>query len=156
MGWSVDILGEVRIGRKTAYLGETYFRRNVVMKEITTSQTPSAIGPYSQGIVAGGLVFTSGQLGVDVRTGELGRNIQEQTRLALINVQSVVGAAGGTLGRVIKVMIFLADVEDFAQVNEIYASFFSKPYPARSCVQAARLPKDALVEIEAICQLTDP
>ncbi|MDD2219301.1 MAG: Rid family detoxifying hydrolase [Desulfoplanes sp.] len=94
------------------------------MKEITTSQAASAIGPYSQGIVAGGLVFTSGQLGVDVRTGELGRDLQEQTRLALTNVQSVVGAAGGTLGLVVKVMIFLADMENFAQVNEIYASFF--------------------------------
>ena len=123
------------------------------MKDIATSQAPSAIGPYSQGIVAAGLVFTSGQLGIDVQSGELGRDVQEQTRLALTNVQSVVEAAGGTLGRVVKVMIFLANMDDFALVNEVYASFFEQPYPARSCVEVARLPKDALVEIEAVCQL---
>lgn len=124
------------------------------MNEIATSRAPSAIGPYSQGIVAGGLVFTSGQLGIDVQSGELGRDVQEQTRLALTNVQSVVKAAGGTLAQVVKVMIFLANMDDFAQVNEVYASFFVQPYPARSCVQVARLPKDALVEIEAVCQLS--
>jgi 2-iminobutanoate/2-iminopropanoate deaminase len=124
------------------------------MNEIAASRAPSAIGPYSQGIVAGGLVFTSGQLGIDVQSGELGRDVQEQTRLALTNVQSVVKAAGGTLAQVVKVMIFLANMDDFAQVNEVYASFFVQPYPARSCVQVARLPKDALVEIEAVCQLS--
>ena len=100
--------------------------------------------------MTGDLLFTSGQLGIDVQTGNLGNGIEEQTRLALSNVEAIVREAGGTMKDVIKVTIFLADMNDFATVNEIYAGFFAEPYPARSCVQVARLPKDGLVEVEAV------
>ena len=125
------------------------------MKKIQTAAAPSAIGPYSQGIVLEKLLFTSGQLGIDVGSGELGRDVREQTRYALTNVQRVVEAAGGSLEQVAKVMVFLVDMDDFSQVNEVYASFFKEPYPARSCVQVARLPKDGLVEIEAVCRISE-
>ncbi len=124
------------------------------MKKIETADAPSAIGPYSQGIILENVLFTSGQLGIDVRTGELGRDVREQTRYALTNMQRVVEAAGGSLAQVVKVMIFLADMDDFSLVNEVYASFFTEPYPARSCVEVARLPKDGLIEIEAVCSVS--
>ncbi len=117
---------------------------------IATNNAPGAIGPYSQAVMTGDLLFTSGQLGIDVQTGNLGNGIEEQTRLALSNVEAIVREAGGTMKDVIKVTIFLADMNDFATVNEIYAGFFAEPYPARSCVQVARLPKDGLVEVEAV------
>lgn len=120
------------------------------MKPVSTTNAPAAIGPYSQGIDAGSLVFCSGQLPVDPATGEMPADPAEQARLSLKNVQSILEAAGSGLDKAVKLTIFLQNMEHFAAVNEVYASFFSGTFPARSCVQVARLPKDALVEIEAI------
>ena len=122
------------------------------MKEIlSTTAAPAAIGPYSQGICAGNLVTTSGQLPIDSATGAFAEGgIKEQTRQSLKNVEAVLAAAGLTMADVIKTTVFLKDMNDFAAMNEVYASFFSTNPPARSAVEVARLPKDALVEIEAI------
>ena len=117
---------------------------------ITTEKAPGAIGPYSQAVEAGGFIFTSGQLGIDPVTGEFGATVEEQTRLSLENVKAILEAAGAGLNQVVKTTVFLKDMNDFVRVNEVYSSFFEQPYPARSAVEVARLPKDALVEIETI------
>ncbi|MBD7968755.1 RidA family protein [Paenibacillus gallinarum] len=117
---------------------------------ITTEKAPGAIGPYSQAVEAGGFIFTSGQLGIDPATGEFGATVEEQTRLSLENVKAILEAAGAGLTQVVKTTVFLKDMNDFVRVNEVYSSFFEQPYPARSAVEVARLPKDALVEIETI------
>jgi 2-iminobutanoate/2-iminopropanoate deaminase len=119
---------------------------------ITTPDAPAAIGPYSQGVAVGGLVFTSGQLGIDPATGEFaGTTARDQARQALLNVGAVLAAAGLGPADVAKVTVFLADIADFAAVNAVYAEFFTGPVlPARSAVQVAALPKGGLVEIEAV------
>lgn len=117
---------------------------------ISTSKAPGAIGPYSQGIRCGGLVFTSGQLGIHPETGEMPVSIQEQTRQSLENVKSVLEAAGSGLDKAVKMTVFLKDMNDFAAMNEIYQEFFQNDFPARSAVEVARLPKDARIEIEAV------
>lgn len=117
---------------------------------ISTENAPGAIGPYSQAVEAGGFIFTSGQLGIDPATGEFGATVEEQTRLSLENVKAILEAAGAGLNQVVKTTVFLKDMNDFVRVNEVYSSFFEQPYPARSAVEVARLPKDALVEIETI------
>jgi 2-iminobutanoate/2-iminopropanoate deaminase len=119
------------------------------MKVINTSNAPEAIGPYSQGIDAGALVFTSGQLPVDPATGAMPEGAAAQAEQSLQNVKAVLEAAGTSLAKAVKVTIFLQNMDDFAAVNAVYARFFNGAFPARSCVQVARLPKDALVEIEA-------
>ena len=122
------------------------------MKEILSTQAaPAAIGPYSQGINGGNIVITSGQLPIDVATGAFAEGgIAGQTRQSLKNVEAVLAAAGLTMENVIKTTVFLKDMNDFAAMNEVYATFFPQNPPARSAVEVARLPKDALVEIEAI------
>lgn len=123
------------------------------MKEILkTAAAPEAIGPYSQGVAAGGLIFTSGQLPIDPRTGEFAPGgIREQARQSLQNVRAVLESVGSGLEKVVKVTVFLKNMDDFAAMNEVYSEIFcSGDYPARSAVEVARLPKDALVEIEAI------
>lgn len=125
------------------------------MKQVvTTSDAPAAIGPYSQAVVSsGGLVYTAGQLGLDPQTGELvGPGIEDQTRQALTNLAAVLQAAGSGLEKVLKTTVFLADMNDFAAMNQVYAQFFGTAPPARSAVQAARLPKGARVEIEAVAE----
>jgi 2-iminobutanoate/2-iminopropanoate deaminase len=117
---------------------------------VQTAAAPPAIGPYSQAIRSAELVVTAGQIGADAATGELAEGVAEQAERALRNLTSVLDAAGTTPDRVIKTTIFLADMDDFAAVNEVYARHFSPPYPARSTVAVAGLPKGALVEIEAI------
>lgn len=117
---------------------------------ISTNQAPGAIGPYSQAVEINGFVYTSGQLGLNPETGEFGEGVQEQTRLSLSNVKAILEAAGTSLDQVVKTTVFLKDMNDFAAVNEVYGSFFEEPYPARSAVEVARLPKDGLVEIEVI------
>ncbi len=117
---------------------------------ISTSAAPGAIGPYSQAVQIGDFVFTSGQLGLIPETGELAEGIEGQTLQALRNVSAILEAAGTGLDKVVKTTVFLQNMNDFAKVNEIYGSFFSEPFPARSAVQVARLPKDGLVEIEVI------
>lgn len=121
------------------------------MKVVNTSNAPKAIGPYSQAIKANGLVITSGQLPIDPATGQFAPGgIKEQTRQSLLNAQAILKEAGIDLSHVMKTTVFLADMEDFAAMNEVYAEFFSEPYPARSAISVKRLPKDALVEVECI------
>jgi len=117
---------------------------------ISTDRAPGALGPYSQAIDTGLFIFASGQLGLDPVSGELAEGVQEQARVALENVTAVLDAAGSSLDQVVKTTVFLHDMNDFVAMNEIYGQFFKEPYPARSAVQVARLPKDALVEIEVI------
>ena len=121
------------------------------MKQIiATSAAPAAIGPYSQGVDGGAVVITSGQLPIDPATGAFaGDTIAQQTRQSLLNVQAVLAQAGLGLENVIKTTVF-KDMNDFAAMNEVYATFFTEAPPSRSAVEVARLPKDALVEIEAI------
>ncbi len=122
------------------------------MKEIiATTKAPGAIGPYSQGIVAfGKLVFVSGQLPIDMATGNLADGITAQTHASLSNLKSIVESYGCNLADVVKTTVFLSDMNNFAAMNEVYAKFFPENPPARSAVEVARLPKDALVEIECI------
>lgn len=123
------------------------------MKEkIATANAPAAIGPYSQGIVCGDLVFTSGQLPIDPATGKFpSEDIAEQTRQSLSNVKAVLEAAGSGMDKIIKTTVFLKDMGDFAAMNAVYGSFFSEgSYPARSAVEVAALPMGARVEIEAV------
>lgn len=117
---------------------------------ISTTKAPGAIGPYSQAVQIGDLLFASGQLGLIPETGQLAEGVEAQTVQALNNVKAILSEAGLGLEHVVKTTVFLADMNDFAKVNEIYGGFFSQPYPARSAVQVARLPKDGLVEIEVI------
>ena len=117
---------------------------------IHTNNAPGAIGPYSQGITIGELVYTSGQLPINVETGAMPETIEEQTKQSLENVKAILEQSGSSMDKVIKTTVFLSDMNDFAKMNEIYSSFFTEPYPARSAVQVARLPKDAKVEIEVI------
>ena len=122
------------------------------MKQIIkTEDAPKAIGPYSQAVVAGGFVFASGQIPTDPATGQFVEGgISEQTEQVLRNLSKVLEAAGTGLERVVKTTVFLADMDDFAAMNEVYARFFKENPPARSTVQAARLPRDARVEIDVI------
>lgn len=120
-------------------------------RAVESPDAPKAIGPYSQAIVIDGFVFTAGQIGTDPKTGALVEGgIVEQTEQALKNIEAVLKAAGSSLDDVVKTTVFLADINDFAKMNEIYAKRFAKPFPARSTVQAARLPRDARIEIEVI------
>ena len=122
------------------------------MKPISTDKAPAAIGPYSQGIDSGaGLVFLSGQLPIDPATGAFPKGgVREQTRQAILNAQAILQAAGLSLANVVKTTVFLADMGDFAPMNEVYAQFFTEPFPARSAVAVKTVPKGALVEIECI------
>ena len=124
-------------------------------KEIVTAEkAPRAIGPYSAAVKAGDLIFTAGQLGIDPESGEfVPGGIEAETRQALLNLQAVLVAAGSSLKSVVKTTVFLRDMNDFGVMNEIYGEFFTEDYPARSAIQAARLPKDGAVEIEAVALL---
>ena len=120
-------------------------------KAISTNNAPAAIGPYSQAIEAGGLVFASGQLPINPSTGTFPEGgIKEQTRQSILNAQAILESAGCSLSNVVKTTVLLADIADFAAMNEVYASFFSEPFPARSAFAVRDLPKGALVEIEMI------
>ena len=120
---------------------------------ISTTNAPAAIGPYSQAIRVGNLIFTSGQIPIDPATGSFVEGgIKEQTRQSLLNVKAVLNEAGTTMDHVIKTTVFMADMNDFADMNSVYAEFFNAPYPARSAVAVKTLPKGALVEIEVIAE----
>ena len=120
-------------------------------KVISTTKAPSAIGPYSQAIQVGNLVFTSGQIPIDPATGVFVEGgVKEQTRQSLLNVKAILEEAGLTMGDVMKTTVFMADMNDFADMNAVYAEFFSEPYPARSAVAVKTLPKGALIEIEVV------
>ena len=121
------------------------------MNAIHTEQAPAAIGPYSQAIHAGRLVFVSGQLPVDPATGTFAEGgIKELTRQSLTNMKHILEAEGLTMAQVVKTTVFLADMADFAEMNEVYAQFFSQPFPARAAIAVKTLPKNARVEIECI------
>ncbi len=121
------------------------------MKSINTDKAPAAIGPYSQAVKAGHLVFVSGQLPIDPSTGAFAEGgIKELTRQSLTNMKNILKEAGYKMSDVVKTTVFLADMADFAEMNEVYAEFFSNPFPARSAVAIKTLPKDARVEIECI------
>lgn len=118
---------------------------------INTSKAPSAIGPYSQAIQVGQLVYTSGQIPIDPSTGEFVEGgIRPQTRQSLLNVKAILEQAGLTMDNVVKTTVFMADMNDFADMNAVYAEFFTEPFPARSAVAVKTLPKGALVEIEVV------
>lgn len=119
-------------------------------KTISAQNAPAAIGPYCHAKLVGGLLFTSGQLGLDPATGMLPEGIEAQTKQSLENLGAVLAAAGMEYGDVVKTTVFLANMEDFGAVNEIYAGYFPKEPPARSCVAVKTLPKGALVEIEVV------
>ena len=123
-------------------------------KIVATNAAPAAIGPYSQAVIVGDLLITSGQIPIDPATGAFPEGIEAQTRQSLTNVKAILAEAGLTMKNVVKTTVFLSDMNNFAAMNGVYATFFEEgSYPARSAVQAARLPKDALVEIEVIAHL---
>lgn len=117
---------------------------------VNTPNAPAAIGPYSQGVKAGNLIFTSGQLPLNPQSGELVADIEGATKQSLDNIQAILESAGTTMDKIIKTVVFLKDMNDFAAMNAVYATYFPSNPPARSAVQVARLPKDAILEIEAI------
>ncbi|SFQ00408.1 RidA family protein [Caldicoprobacter faecalis] len=120
-------------------------------KAVHTDKAPTAIGPYSQAIDTGALIYTSGQIPIDPSTGQVvSGGIKEQTAQVLENLKNVLEAAGSGMEKVIKTTVFMKDLSDFSAMNEVYAKYFSEPYPARSCVEVNRLPKDVLIEIEAV------
>lgn len=118
-------------------------------KQIHTDKAPAAIGPYSQAIDVGELVYTSGQIPV-APNGTVSADVAEQTRQCLENLKAVLEAAGSSMDRVVKTTVFITDMDQFGVINEVYSGFFAQPYPARSCVQVAKLPKGVSVEIEAV------
>lgn len=123
------------------------------MKSVFTDKAPAAIGPYSQAMIAGDFVFASGAIGIDPQTGEVVEGIEKQTRQVMENLKAVLAEAGTDFSKVVKFTIYLDSMEDFATVNEIYGSYLEEPYPARVTVEVSRLPKDVLVEIDAIAYL---
>ncbi|MBC7087131.1 MAG: RidA family protein [Tissierellales bacterium] len=122
----------------------------MAIEYISTEKAPKAIGPYSQGIISSGLIFTSGQLPIDPSTGELITDIKLATRTCLENVKAILEEAGSKLDNVIKVTVFVKDINDFSIINEVYGEYFTNHKPARSLVQVSELPKGGLIEIEAI------
>nr|WP_307992985.1 RidA family protein [uncultured Niameybacter sp.] len=122
---------------------------------VATDKAPKAIGPYSQAVVVGEMVYTSGQLGLDPVTMELKDSVEEQAHQACKNLIAVLEEAGSSMDNVIKTTVFLADINDFAAVNEVYAQYFTEPFPARSAVQVGNLPKLAKVEIEVIAYVNN-
>ena len=130
-----------------------YYSLHDMKKEISTPKAPAAIGPYSQAIQVGNLIYTSGQIPIDPATGQLVEGgIKEQTRQSLNNIQAILQEAGLTMASVVKTTVFMADMADFAEMNSVYAEFFTEPYPARSAVAVKTLPKNALVEIEVVAE----
>lgn len=119
-------------------------------KELNSPKAPGAIGPYSQAVMAGNLIFVSGQLPINAATGEMPRDIKEQTAQSIENIKVILEEAGATLDNVVKTTVYLADMDLFGEMNEVYAQHFKKVYPARAAFAVKELPKKALVEIEVI------
>lgn len=121
------------------------------MKAISTKRAPAAIGPYSQAIEIGDTIFTSGVIPIIPETGALaGASVEDQARQVFTNIRNLLEDSGSSIEKVIKTTVFIKDMNDFKRINDIYATFFKEPYPARSCVEVARLPKDVKLEVEAI------
>ena len=123
------------------------------MKPVATEKAPAAIGPYSQAVISGQLLFVSGQLPIDPATGQMPESAVDQARQSLSNIKAIVEAAGSSMAKVVRTGIFMVDLADFQAVNEVYAGFFSGGFPARSTVQVAALPRAAKIEIEAVAEL---
>lgn len=122
-------------------------------KAISTDKAPAAIGPYSQAIEANGMVYTSGVIPVNPATGEIPDGVEAQAEQAFSNMAALLEACGTTMEQVVKTTVFIKEMNDFGRINEIYAKYFTGTYPARSCVEVARLPKDVLLEVEAVAVL---
>lgn len=123
------------------------------MKEIKTTNAPAAIGPYSQAIITGNMLYTSGQIPVNPETGAIAEGVEAQANQVFTNLKNLIAAAGSSIENTVKTTVFIKNMDDFAKINEIYATYFTEPFPARSCVEVARLPKDVLLEVEAIVEL---
>ena len=123
------------------------------VKQIKTDKAPAAIGPYSQAIISGNTVYCSGQIPINPETGEIPEGVANQAHQVFKNIKNLLEAAGTSIDKVIKTSVFIKDMNDFAEINAIYAEYFTEPYPARSCVEVARLPKDVLLETEVIAEL---
>lgn len=123
------------------------------MKTVSTNKAPAAIGPYSQAQIVGNLVFCSGQIPVIPKTGALAQGLEAQANQVFKNISALLSAAGSDISKVVKTTVFIKNMDDFAAINAIYAQYFTEPFPARSCVEVARLPKDVLLECEAIAEL---
>ena len=119
-------------------------------KQISTTKAPSAIGPYSQAIAANGMLYVSGQIPVNPATGEVSADISEQTKQSMENIKAILEEAGTDFSKVVRCGIFIKNMDDFAKINEVYGTYFTEPFPARATVEVSRLPKDVLVEIDAI------
>ncbi len=122
------------------------------MKEIKTNNAPSAVGPYSQAVVTGNMVFTSGQIPVNPSTGEIPDGIDAQANQVFTNLKNLLEASGTSIEKVVKTTVFIQNMKDFMAVNAVYDKYFKEPYPARSCVEVSKLPKDVLIEVEAIAE----
>ena len=123
------------------------------MKTVSTDKAPAAIGPYSQAQIVGNLVYTSGQIPIDPATGLIVEGLEAQANQVFKNISELLKAAGSDMSKVVKTTVFIKDMNDFAAINAIYANYFSAPYPARSCVEVARLPMDVLLECEVIAEV---
>lgn len=123
------------------------------MKTVSTNRAPEALGPYAQAQIAGGLVFTSGQIGIDPESGEIAVGLEAQARQVFQNLAALLEDAGTDLSRAVKTTVFIKNMNDFAAINAIYAQYFTEPYPARSCVEVARLPKDVFLECEVVAEI---
>ena len=123
------------------------------MKTVSTNKAPAAIGPYSQAQIVSNLVFCSGQIPVIPETGALAQGLEAQANQVFKNIAALLTAAGSDISKVVKTTVFIKNMDDFAAINAIYAQYFTEPFPARSCVEVARLPKDVLLECEAIAEL---
>ena len=123
------------------------------MKTVSTDKAPAAIGSYSQAQIVGNLVFCSGQIPIIPASGELAQGLEAQAHQVFQNISALLSAAGSDISKVVKTTVFIKNMDDFAAINAIYAQYFTAPFPARSCVEVARLPKDVLLECEAIAEL---
>lgn len=123
------------------------------MEQVATNKAPAAIGPYSQAIKVGNLLFTSGQIPLNPETSEIPEGVEAQAEQAFTNVKNLIEASGASIDNTVKTVVFIQNMDDFGKINEIYAKYFTEPYPARSCVEVAKLPKGVLLEVEAIVEL---
>ncbi len=123
------------------------------MKKISTDKAPQAIGPYSQAIISNGFMFCSGQIPINPETGEIPEGVEAQAQQVFKNIKNLLEAGGSSIDKVVKTSVFIKDMNDFAKINEIYAQYFTEDFPARSCVEVARLPKDVLLETEVIAEV---
>ncbi len=123
------------------------------MKKISTDKAPQAIGPYSQAIITNGFMFCSGQIPINPETGEIPEGVEAQAHQVFKNIKNLLEAGGSSIDKVVKTSVFIKDMNDFGKINEIYAQYFTEDFPARSCVEVARLPKDVLLETEVIAEV---